>query len=469
MTRAPARPAANRPDAGRDVAGAGLRLVLLVALFLTPFLFSAFYYWVFGPFHVIACAAGLLTLWRGARLRASGVHLSPLPAARALCAFVGVILVQLVPLPPSLLRLLSPGTYEFHSRQMLLPPLKAWKPVTVSPPDSAFGLLYFVGMVMLYLAVFHGFASEKWRRRLMRAVVYVGVGMTVVGLAQAASGTDKFYGVFGPEGAWAMFGPYLVRSHFGGYMVMPIGIALGFTAEALTDLQRAWSRRRVGWLALGDAAGSAVVRRGAEGMVLIVGLVAAASRGAFMGFGVTLLVFAALIIFAAFPSRRLLLVGIAVVAVAGISWIGLAVIYEGFVARGIEGSRLAMWRDTLRMFPDFPLLGVGWNGFGMAYLRYQTFWRYYFIPAAHNEYLELLLTTGLVGSAVGLWGFARLLRPALALAQRSPLDAGLFSGLLGLACHNLVDFNWQILPNAATFVALLALAVRPLDRAVSGP
>ena len=463
MTRAPERPAPHPQGGARDVAGNGLRIVLLVALVLTPFLFASFYPWVFGPFHAISFAAGLLTLWRGSRLRASGRHLAPLPAAPALTVFVGVILVQLVPLPPSLLRFSSPGTYEFHSRQMLLPPLKTWKPVTVSPPDTAFGLLYFVGMVMLYLAIFHAFASEAWRRRLLRAVVYAGVGMTFVGLVQAASGTHKFYGMVGTESTWAMFGPYLVRSHFAGYMVMPIGIALGFTAEALTDLQRDWSRRRVGWLALGDASGTAMVRRGAEAMVLVVGLVAAASRGAFMGFGISLLVFAAL------TRRRLLLAGMVVVAVAGISWIGLDAIVEGFVARGIEGSRLALWRDTLRMFPDFPLLGVGWNAFGMAYVRYQTFWRYYFMPAAHNEYLELLLTTGVVGSAVGLWGFVRLLGPALARAQRSPLDAGLFCGLLGLACHNLVDFNWQILPNAATFVALLALAVRPLDRVVSGP
>ena len=463
MTRAPERPAPHAPDTGRDVAGNALRLVLLAALVLTPFLFGAFFPWVFGPLHLIAYAAGLFTLWRGARLRASGGHLAPLPAARALCAFVGVVLLQLVPLPPVLLRLLSPGTYEFHSRQMLLPPLRTWKPVTVSPPDTAFGLLYFGGMALLYLAVFHAFASEKWRRRLLRAVVYVGVAMTFVGLVQAASGTQKLYGAFGPEGQWGMFGPYLGRSHFGGYMVMAIGVALGFTAEALTDLQRAWSRRRVGWLALGDAAGSAMVRRGALGMVLVVGLVASASRGAFVGFGITLIVFAAL------TRRPLLLAGMAAVAVAGVSWIGLDAILEAFVVRGIEGSRLVLWRDTLRMFPDFPLLGVGWNAFGMAYLRYQTFWRYYFVQAAHNEYLELLLTTGLVGSAVGLWAFARLWGPALARAQRTPLDAGVFCGLLGVACHNLVDFNWQILPNAATFVALLALAVRPLDRTVSGP
>jgi len=33
--------------------------------------------------------------------------------------------------------------------------------------------------------------------------------------------------------------------------------------------------------------------------------------------------------------------------------------------------------------------------------------------------------------------------------------------LLGLALDNLVDFNWQIPANAATFVALAGLACRP--------
>ena len=346
---------------------------------------------------------------------------------------------------------------------MLLPPLKTWKPITVSPPDTAFGLLYFVAMVLLYVAVFHAFASESSWRRLLRAVVYVGMGMTFVGLVQAAAGTQKFYGLLGPEGMWAMFGPFLVRSHFGGYMVMAIGIALGFTAEALTDLQRDWSRRRVGWLALGDPAGTAMVqarrrghgaRRGSRGRRLARGLhglrrlpprlcrahpPAAAPRRRGRGGG-------------------------------GRSLLDRARRHRPGLRR--PGHRGQPARHVARHPPDVPRLpasGGGLERLRHGLLRYQTFWRYYFVQAAHNEYLELLLTTGLVGSAVGLWAFARLLRPALARALRSPLDAGLFSGLLGLACHNLVDFNWQILPNAATFVALLALAVRPLDRTVGDP
>jgi hypothetical protein len=45
---------------------------------------------------------------------------------------------------------------------------------------------------------------------------------------------------------------------------------------------------------------------------------------------------------------------------------------------------------------------------------------------------------------------------------RSPLDLGLFGALLGLALHELVDFNGQIPANAATGIALAALALKPL-------
>jgi hypothetical protein len=45
-------------------------------------------------------------------------------------------------------------------------------------------------------------------------------------------------------------------------------------------------------------------------------------------------------------------------------------------------------------------------------------------------------------------------------AAGTPLDAGIFGALLACCLHNVVDFNWQIPANAATFVALAGLAVR---------
>ncbi len=59
--------------------------------------------------------------------------------------------------------------------------------------------------------------------------------------------------------------------------------------------------------------------------------------------------------------------------------------------------------------------------------------------------------------------FLVALRGALARARHSPVELGLFGALAGFAFHELVDFNGQIPANAATFVALAALAARPRE------
>ena len=59
-------------------------------------------------------------------------------------------------------------------------------------------------------------------------------------------------------------------------------------------------------------------------------------------------------------------------------------------------------------------------------------------------------------------------RRALRAARLGPLDAGGLASLLALALHNVVDFNWQIPANAATFVAVAALASRRGEPEVAG-
>ena len=149
-----------------------------------------------------------------------------------------------------------------------------------------------------------------------------------------------------------------------------------------------------------------------------------------------------------------------VVVLAGLYWVDLGPTWQAFESRGIRGSRIDLWRDALRMFPHFPLLGSGLDTFGSAYPNYQTLSRYHWYGEAHDEYLQVLLDTGIVGAllmAVLLW---TLLRAALRAARESPLDGGMLGALLACCFHNLVDFNWQIPANAATFAAIAGLSVR---------
>jgi O-antigen ligase len=427
-----------------------LRYAILALLALAPLAAGAVHEPVFIPLLVGCGVVGIASLLRGRR------HARPpLPGRRLLLALHVLVLLQLLPLPPALLRLVSPGSFAFHSAMELLP-LEAWRPISVSPPDTLRGLAFLSGMTLLATAVFRELGEGRWRRRLVLTVVAVGMVMTVVAFLQAASPEPRrIYGVFRPRWDWAVFGPYVNRNHFAGYLVMAIPLAIGLALEALAVLRHAWSARRQGWLALGGREGYTLVRRASEVMVLVAGLLASASRAGFVGFASACL---ALPLVA--RRRRGTAAAVVLLVALGFAWVGLGGVLGGFEARGIRGSRLDLWRDMLPMVAEFPLFGVGLNAFATAYPRYQNVWRSEWIGEAHNEYLQALLDMGLVGAALAFAFLVLVFRSALGAARRGALELGILGALLGLAVHNSVDFNWQIPANAATWAALAARALR---------
>ena len=434
-----------------------VRGLVLLLLGTAPLLAGAVHEPVFVPLLVGSGLAGLVAL-----RRAPGTFRQLLPGLWLALGLVALAVVQLVPLPPFVLRTLSPGSFAFYENAALVRPFTAWKPISVSPPDTLRGLAFLAGFALLSIAVAHGFSEGRWRRRLLGLVVLAGLALTLVALLQAVSPEPRrLYGLWQPRWDWAVFGPYVNRNHFAGYVAMAAALSLGFALEALARLRSAWGRRRQGILLLGEEEGQAVVRAAAVVMVVVAGLVASRSRG-----GVSAFAFAALAMsFAAGGRRRLTALALALLVGTGVVWIGLGGVIAAFEARGIRGSRIDLWRDMLPMARRFPLLGDGWNAFASAYPWYQTVWRTDWIGEAHNDYLQALLDGGVVGFALVLGLFFLALRGARRRASRSPLELGLFGAIAGFAFHELVDFNGQIPANAATFVALAALAVSPRDDA----
>ena len=438
-----------------DGASTFVRVLVLVLLAAAPLLAGAVHEPVFIPLLAGSALAGLVTLWRHRRAPAL-----PLPGLRLLLGLHALVLLQLVPLPPPLLSTFSPGSFAFYSQQLLVPPLVAWKPISVSPPDTLRGLAFLAGFSLLATAVFHELGEGRWRRRLLRTVVFTGLALTVVALLQAVSSEPRrLYGIWQPRWDWAVFGPYVNRNHFADYLVMAAALAVGFALEALARLRAAWTTRRHGFLLLGEAEGLAFARAAGVVMVIVAGLVASQSRG-----GVSAFALALLLMPLAAPRRRGTALAILLLVALGVLWIGLGGVLQAFEVRGIRGSRLDLWRDMLPMVQHFPVFGVGWNAFATAYPWYQTIWKTEWIGEAHNDYLQALLDGGGVGLALVGALLALVFRAALTRARRSPVDLGLLGALLGLALHELVDFGGQIPANAATGIALAATALVPSAR-----
>ena len=432
-----------------------VRVLVLVLLAAAPLLAGAVHEPVFIPLLVGSALAGLVTLFR--HRRAPG---PPLPGLRLLLGLHALVLLQLIPLPPALLAAVSPGSFAFYSNQLLLPPLVSWKPVSVSPPDTLRGLAFLAAFSLLAIAVFRELGEGRWRRRLLRTVVFTGLALTVVALLQAVSSEPRrLYGIWQPRWDWAVFGPYVNRNHFADYLVMAAALSVGFALEALARLRAAWTTRRHGFLLLGEAEGLAFARTAGVVMVIVAGLVASQSRG-----GVSAFALAVLLMPLAAPRRRGTALAILLLVALGVLWIGLGGVLQAFEVRGIRGSRLELWRDMLPMVQHFPVFGVGWNAFATAYPWYQTIWKTEWIGEAHNDYLQALLDGGAVGLALVCALLALVFRAALTRARRSPVDLGLLGALLGLALHELVDFGGQIPANAATGIALAATALVPSAR-----
>ena len=429
---------------------AALRWSVLVLLAAAPLALGSVHPPAYVPLLGASFVLGILSWARPA----GGAVRPPLPGARLILAFHLLVLAQLVPLPRPLLDLLSPGSVGFRAELALLPD-RSWHPISVNPADTARGLLFVAAVCCLYAVVFREFGEPRWRGRLARVVVLTGCALVLEALVQAATYGSRIYGLYKPDADWAVFGPYVNRNHFAGYMVMAIPLALGLTTEAARKLLAAARRRRRTFLVLGDPEASLALRRGVEAVLLVVGLAASRSRGGLLGFLVSLV---ALPRAFARPARALVI--LVPVLLGAALFVDLGPIRQGFESRGIQASRLSLWEDVLPMLRSFPVFGCGLNAFGSAYPAHQTVLKGEWVGQAHNEYLQALTDTGLLGAGILVSLVALLLRAAWRVAPRSALDAGILGSLLALAAHNLVDFNWQIPANAATYVSLAALALR---------
>jgi O-antigen ligase len=115
-------------------------------------------------------------------------------------------------------------------------------------------------------------------------------------------------------------------------------------------------------------------------------------------------------------------------------------------------QRSLIWESSWAMVQDRPWLGFGLGLFFLAYPPYRQ-------PQdasggffAHNDYLQFWIETGLPGLMLSLavlgsaaWLMTRAW-PRLAPGDARRIEiAGLFAGLLAIAGHSLVDFNFYIL------------------------
>ncbi len=156
---------------------------------------------------------------------------------------------------------------------------------------------------------------------------------------------------------------------------------------------------------------------------------------------------------------------------AGVLWLGGDQLSTGIQTAAIEmqstdsheGSRRRdIWNATWQMARAHPILGAGLGGFWAEVPVYHDASGLQTPAQAHNDYLELLASAGLVGIALLVWFVAVLIKTSRSVFgtrtgfQRAAA-LGALVGIVGVAVHSLVDFGLHITGNALVFVMLLSI------------
>jgi O-antigen ligase len=340
--------------------------------------------------------------------------------------------------------------------------------LSMDPFSTRFFLVRLV-VYLVFLTACLAFINHE--RRLKKAVILVvvfGSLMAFFGILQRLANPDGIYGMRGTPQS-IPFGPFVNQHHFAAFMQMTGGAALGLLFGKRT------ARDKKILLAI------AVVIMG-------VAVVLTSSRGGLLGF-LAVLAFVTILNFlsgrwsgrkereeislAGSMQRKVALAAGGIALIAVIFGVVLFIggndsLLRGIGAAGgsgdISSGRMHFWPIAIKIFLEHPLIGAGFDAFGSAFSKFDTWNGLLRVEQAHNDYLQILADAGILGFACVAAFIYLLFRKGLATIAaagngfRRDAAVGALAGCFGIMIHSFFDFPLRTPSNAFFFLMACAIA-----------
>ncbi len=385
------------------------------------------------------------------------------PVALCLAGLFLLGIVQLAPLPPTVLGWLSPS--RGRMREEFVPahaetlpedaskgvlPEPAGATISLYPGGTRRELIRLLAVLVLFAVVRNNIASVAALRRLSIAALVNGTLLALFALVQFFSSPARtLYWTFPSQGA--VFGPFINRNHFPFYLNLCVGLGIGLLLSILPrgdqtgrgerfPLAAMLQDSRCLWIATGLAVmvSSVVFSLSRGGFLALLGGGLVGLLGRRAGAGRSFAVVSVLTVFLAFGL---------------LAWFGLprveARLATVWKEDALEEGRFPMWRNVLGGVKDFAITGTGYGTFRHVepLSRRPGDDPNLYYEHAHNDYLEALVEGGLPRLVLSLVAIAFVYRLGWRALRRyrgqpaADLALGAMFGLSTIFLHSAVEFG----------------------------
>ncbi|MGZ8842198.1 MAG: O-antigen ligase family protein [Pyrinomonadaceae bacterium] len=347
--------------------------------------------------------------------------------------------------------------------------------LSADPYGTRLFALQFFALIVAGVLLLHRTSSRRRLSALIYLVIGVALASALFGLLRKSSQQSPGFLLPYLTHKDSGFGQFINKNHFAFLMEMSIGLALGLVVGQVGSY-----RRTLVLLPIVAILWVALIYSNSRGGIM-------ASLGQLLLLGIFLNPVRHLTkehatskwkrfqkLTGGFAVRVFLIVCFVALFAYGVAWIGGEAVVTNFEMSSTEftdqatydnsnTSRKEIWSTTWRMIKDHPLAGTGFGGYWIAITKYHRASGEMTPQQAHNDYLELLASGGLIGTALVMWAVVAFLRKARK-RMRSPdpfhraATLGALTGIVGVSMHSFVDFGLHVTAIALTFVTLIVIA-----------
>jgi len=429
-------------------------------IIFSPLAFGTVEPWSYAVMEISAASGFLLYF---IHIYKTDALLYKVPGLLPLLLFLAYILIQIIPLPAQIIRIISPVSYGIQNNALAMT-------ISIHPRATFLEFLRYSTYVLFYILSVQLLTHKIMLKKTVLIITVFGSVLAFSSILQLYL-TDNLALWFRhtPENA-AVMGPYINRNHYAGLMEMifPITLALFlFHRPRIDDKGTLAAILEI----LKQEKANIHILIGTGALLIIISIFISLSRGGMISTGAGLIFFL-LISLKKKTSKKNLTLIMTLIVVAGLSiaWFGWGPINNRFVKLeapegGIYLARFKYWKDSEKIIRDFPVTGSGFGTFADIYRSYQTVDGKNLLEHAHNDYIELAIEGGLPGIIL-IFSFLFIFFRETYKSFTTRKDAyaiylylGSITGMICILLHSLSDFNFHVGANGLWFALSAALAV----------